>query len=202
MKRSFNFTGRKRLELSTFEFRLFEKDSGPSEFEFHLFGDDYEIPDHAVIWVEAYRGPRLMRFHLGTWSDRKNGEKFELSNFGTGEPVLFRLKIVDETGSEHPIRAWRDRIRPETVGSNGQKQKSILPVHPCDLGHIAWRIDWDDPTRPVLQVNSRLSEARDITSIVKNDPDFAILVFPEVIRQILTRLIVEEVTEEEDANEN
>lgn len=202
MKRSFNYTGRKRLETSKFDFRLIEKADGPSDFEFRLNGDDHEISDHAVIWVEAYRGPRAMRFQMGTWKSPLNGQRKSLSFFDPGEPVLFRLKVVDETDQKHPIRAWHDRIRPETYSKDGQKKKSVLPVYPCDLGHIAWRIDWEDPVRPVLQVNSRISEARDITSIVKNDPDFAILVFPEVIRQVLTKLLSENADEEEDSLEN
>jgi putative transposon-encoded protein len=56
--------------------------------------------------------------------------------------------------------------------------------------------------RPVLKVNSRLNQARSVASIVKMDPDFAALVFPEVIRTVMARLLLQEADCEEDANEN
>jgi hypothetical protein len=109
---------------------------------------------------------------------------------------------VDESDLKHPIKGWRDRIRPVVYSATGQKKRSILPVYPCDLGHIAWTLDWEDPTRPVLKVNSRISEARDVSSIVKNDPDFAILVFPKVISEVLTRLLSADADSEEDGADN
>lgn len=204
MKASFNYTGRKRLDNSAFDIEMFESNSGPAEFEFTLHYDTLtEMPDDAVVWVEAYRGPRAMRFRLRPRGGAGGPERFSLYQFAPAEPLLFRLKIVDEHDGKHPIKGWRDRIRPVVYAENGQKKKSILPVYPCDLGHIAWRLNWeDDPSRPVLEVNSRISEARDITSIVKNDPDFAILVFPEVIREVLTRLLIADADSEEDGDDN
>jgi hypothetical protein len=203
MKSCYNFTGRKKLNNADFDVSLYELKDGPSEVEVVIHKrDDLEIPDDAVAWVEAYRGPRSMRFSLGKWCDLKEARRFKLSDFDSGEPLLFRIKVVAEGDRKHPIKAWRDRIRPVTYSATGQKKKSILPVLPCDLGHIAWKIDWTDASRPVLQVNSRINEARDVTSIVKNDPDFAILVFPQVIRDVLTRLLSEGVDEDEDREDN
>ena len=203
MKSCYNFTGRKRLNNSDYDIRLYEGKESPSTFEVQINKrKELEIPDDAAVWAEAYRGPRSMRFNLGKWSDLTDSQTFTLDRFDPAEPLLFRIKVVEESDRRHPIKAWRDRIRPVTYSVSGQKKKSILPVYPCDLGHIAWRIDWDDPGRPVLQVNSRINEARDISSIVKKDPDFAILVFPEVLREVLTRLLQSDADDEEDSEEN
>jgi|GEM_PF-4449422 len=203
MKASYNYTGRKRLDNSAFDIELYEVSEGPSEFEIALHLDAVSgMPEKSVVWVEAYRGPRVMRFRLRSLSAAGSAERYVLDQFSTGEPLLFRIKIVDEGDSKHPIKGWRDRIRPVVYSASGQKKRSILPVYPCDLGHIAWLLDWEDPTRPVLQVNSRISEARDISSIVKNDPDFAILVFPKVISEVLAKLLADDADGEEDGAEN
>jgi hypothetical protein len=203
MKASYNYTGRKRLDNSAFDIELHEAAAGPSEFEVALHYDAITgMPENPVAWVEAYRGPRVMRFRLRPPATTGNPERFALEQFAAGEPLLFRIKVVDESDSKHPIKGWRDRIRPVVYSASGQKKRSILPVYPCDLGHIAWALDWEDTSRPVLQVNSRISEARDISSIVKNDPDFAILVFPKVISEVLTRLLREDADSEEDGQEN
>jgi len=203
MKASYNYTGRKRLDNSTFEIEVHEVKDGPSTVEVTLHRNAVEgIADSAVPWVEAYAGPRAMRFRMKRPDEASITDRFLLDGFGIGEPVLFRIKIVDESDQKRPIRARRDRIRPTMYSTDGSKKKSVLPVFPCDLGHIAWQLDWTDSSRPVLQVNSRISEVRDITSIAKNDPDFAILVFPQVIRDVLTRLLDAGVDDDEDSREN
>lgn len=203
MKRTFNYTGRKRLDGSAFVIRLFEKENAPSEFDVELHRSCMpSLPERGVAWVEAYRGARTMRFRLGIRAFAEKSARLTLSDFDPNEPVLFRLKIVDENDSRRPVLGWRDRIRPFTYSKNGLKKKSVLPVLPCDLGHVAWDIDWQDPLLPVLRVNSRINDAKSVTAIVKSDPDFAALVFPTVIREVLTRLLMGGADEEEDGDEN
>lgn len=204
MKASFNYTGRKKLKNEDFNVSLFESGNGASpEVEVSVHRSEHlGVSDSAVVWIEAYRGPRSMRFGLGRWGDIRGEYRFPLSDFGHAEPVLFRIKIVDADDKKHPIKAWRDRIRPVVYTSSKQKRRSVLPVFPCDLGHIAWIIDWEDPARPILKVNSRINDVRDVSSIVKNDPDFAILVFPEVIREVLTKLLLDQADDDDDADEN
>ncbi|MCH2026273.1 MAG: hypothetical protein MK172_11075 [Verrucomicrobiales bacterium] len=201
-KRSFNYTKRKRLGNSDFELSLFENSSSPSEFELSIPEDDNEIPDHFQIIVDAYRGSKVMRFGMGTWGKRNELKRQRLTAFDPGENVMFRIKIVDDLDSKRRIAMWRDQIKARSHSQDGNVTKSILPVHPRDLGSIGWKLDWANPARPELQVNSKISEAQDVTSIVKNDPDFAILVFPEVIRQALTKLLKDDIEDDTERQEN
>ncbi|HCE45491.1 MAG TPA: hypothetical protein DET40_18275 [Lentisphaeria bacterium] len=203
MKASFNYTGRRKLNNDTFDLKIQETLDNPSSIQVKLHKDKIsDISDHSTVWLEAYRGPRIMRFGLGQLSKQTCICKFILSDFGPMEPILFRLKIIDEKDELHPIKAWRDKIRPVSLLESEKRNKCILPVYPCDLKNLAWKIDWSEPTRPVLQVNSRINTVRDVTSIVKNDPDFAALVFPEVLRDVLSRLIDQEPEiDEDDENE-
>ena len=190
MKSSLNYTGRIKLDYSKFALNVYEKEIGPSEIGLILHKSHVQgIRETAAIRLEAYRGPKTMQFNLGQWTQPTDEKRFALTDFSPGEPVYFRIKIVDEDDPKHPIRAWRDQIRPTEYDENGQKKKSALEVLPEDLHHIAWKIDWSEPSDPVLLVNSRISEAREVTSIVAQDPDFAALVFPQALREILTRLL-------------
>ncbi len=207
MKRSINFTDRKRLDNTAFELEVFERNNGPSELQIKMHETCMPkmpvSPIEATTWIEAYRGTRVMRFKMGLRAYRERSKRLPLSQFDPNEPLLFRIKVVDQNDKSHPILAWRDRIRPLTYASNGQKKKSVLPVLPCDLGSVAWEIDWTEPLRPVLKVNSRINEAQNVTSIVKNDPDFAALVFPAVVKEVLTGLLLRENADtEEDSDQN
>jgi len=201
VKASFNYTGRKRLDNSTFQIEIREQKNGRSKLEVTLVKENItDISKGAIAWVEAYRGSKMMRFRLGCWNESET-QTFSLSDFDEGEPLLFRIKIADENDAKHPIKGWRDRISPVVYDVNGQQKKSVLPVKPMNLGHIAWRLDWDDSKRPILLVNSRINDARNVESIVKNDPDFAVLVFPQVIREVLIRLLLVEKADEDDEND-
>ena len=203
MKRSYNFTGRKKLDNAAFDIRVFEREAAPSELEVKINSDAMPKLDGATVtWVEAYRGARTMRFRLGLRALYERGSRLVLNDFDPNEPLLFRIKIVSLDDPKCRILAWCDRIRPVTLMKSGQRKRSVLPVRPKDLQDVAWEIDWGEPFRPVLNVNSRINEAKSIASIVKSDPDFAALVFPEVIREVLTALLLNEADEEEDATEN
>lgn len=207
MKSSLNYTGRIKLDYSKFALNVYEKDNGQLDVGLILHKSHVQgIRETAVIRLEAYRGPKTMQFNLGQWTEPTDEKRFGLTDFSPGEPIYFRIKIVDETDPSHPIRAWRDQIRPTEYDSSGQKKKSALEVRPEDLRHIAWKIDWTEPSDPLLLVNSRISEAREVTVIVAQDPDFAALVFPQALREILTRLLRREeemgADEEESVPEN
>lgn len=190
MKSSLNYTGRVKLDYSKFALNIYDNENGPSEVGLVLNKRVITgIRETAITRLEAYRGPRMMQFNLGQWRYPSDEKRFLLSEFSPGEPLFFRIKIIDEDDARHPIKAWRDKIRPAEYDENGQKKKSALDVLPEDLRHIAWKIDWSEETEPLLLVNSRISDAREVTSIVARDPDFAALVFPQALREILTRLL-------------
>ena len=191
MKRSFNYTGRKKLTNDACEIVLWVSDGKKTDFSLRLNPEvEPDIEKDAVVLVEAYRGPKTQRFKMGTWGDSKTEDRIKLDQFQSGEAILFRLKVVDETKEFHPIRAWKDRITPLlAVDKKGKTRKCILPVESVDLENILWKLVWDELT-PILRVNSRASQFRSITSIVENDVEWAALVFPDVFRQILEKVIV------------
>ena len=72
-------------------------------------------------------------------------------------------------------------------------EQSLLPVEVKDLDNIVWSLSFDDD-EPFLLVNSRING---ILDKVSSDSEFAALVFPTVLRDIL-EMLCSEATDEDD----
>ena len=154
-------------------------------FDANVDLDGLDLPDSARLYVEAYYKSSYMRFNLGTVAGRRSltEEERRLTEVDAGDIVYFRVKVVDETSSFGRILADADKIAPETAKV---KQIPLLPVQPCDLGELAWRVDFDSDI-PVLFVNNRISPR--IMDIAKRDPVWHALVIPAAIREVLNRIL-------------
>jgi hypothetical protein len=73
----------------------------------------------------------------------------------------------------------------------------ILPIEPHDLGQEMWRLEFKDQD-VVLYVNERIPELKDWA---RAEPLFYAVVYPEVVRRVLTRAIDENADVEEDDDE-
>jgi len=120
-------------------------------------------------------------FRAGAQGDR------ELTDFLIGSQVLFRVKVVDHTAKHGVILAEADQISSED-NREGAKL-SLLPVDPCDLGDIVWRVNFDEG-RPVLEINNSLSSTENISDLVRDDAYFFALAFPAILREILVNYII------------
>ncbi len=191
MIRRFNYTNRSRIAHSYCMITLYDKTPQPSVFDLKINPIAFEgiQPDSNII-LEAYRGPLIMRFECGKINEFQPRSNMHLNNFDPSEPVLFRLKILDSSDPHKLIRAWADGIRPVSIDRQGNPHKGILPVKSMNLGDEIWQLNWDEPTRPVLCVNMKVSDAKEMTSIVKYDSDFACLVFPDMLRTILEQFLL------------
>ncbi len=167
---------------------LAEDGDGHRVFDANVDLDGLDLPDSARLYVEAYYKSSYMRFDLGTVAGRLSltDDERRLTEVDAGDIVYFRVKVVDETSSFGRILADADKIAPETAKV---RQIPLLPVQPYDLGELAWRVDFDTG-QPVLWVNNRISPR--IMDIVKTDPVWLSLVFPAAIREILSRILLDE----------
>lgn len=187
MKRSYNYTGRTRLDQKDFAISLYDREAF-YEFVLTLNQDNPALafPLQSSIKIEAYVGENIERFSLGTWGSPKKDQRIPITKFDTSENVKFRIKIVDDSIEEKPLLAWRDSVRPVSYDKKG-KRVGILPVKPVDLRNRIWRLVWDGDS-PCLQLNKKVSSAKDISSIAESDPDFASLVFPSIFEEIFLKL--------------
>ena len=71
------------------------------------------------------------------------------------------------------------------------------------ISYIVWKLNWDKGVLdPVLCINKKINTGQDITSIAGRDSDFLALVFPEALRQILTRIMMDESLDHNDTENN
>ncbi len=182
--RRINFTGRRRLTKEDVEIRL-DEDARPPSFEVtRLSLQRHNLAENAQIWVEAYRQSTYMRFPLGTISQPTYTGSKSLGEFNSPEGILFRVKVTSPSNPAGQLLAEIDKIRPEMP--DGERE-SLLPVRRDDsLEHEVFRVDFED--RPVLLINGRLSGWKEIST----EPGFVALAYPNVLRTILTRILLVE----------
>lgn len=190
--RHINFTGRKRLISEDVVITL-NNEATPLTFEIsHLALESYALPADAIVRVEAYRQavPVYAPFKLGTVADFTFPGSVPLPDFDSPDGVRFRVKV---TAVSEPIEgqllAEGDAIRP--VWASGE-QESLLTVRPsANLEQEVFRLDFDDA--PVLLINERTGQWREVA----RDPVFVSLVYPAVLRTILTHILSDGVPEDE-----
>lgn len=182
--RRFNYTGRKRLDQNDARIFAHQANNGGVEFDAELSLVGYELPDDALVSVEAYRQTSWMRFPCGTVGTLQIPPDRRLREFDSPEGVLFRVRV---TSASHPaglLLAEADRISPRLPEEVEENRISLLPVKPDDdLGDEIFRVDFTD--KPILLINSRVGDWRSVA----REPVFISLTFPTAMREILTRIL-------------
>jgi hypothetical protein len=143
--------------------------------------DSYDLPGNALVYVEAYRKGAWTRFPYGTVRSLSAPNLPDLSEFGSHQGLLFRVKVVapPDAGAAAKLLAVADHIQPRRPEE--EREDSLLPVLPADLGGEVWKLDIDDDGA-ILKVDRNL--VPNPRSFV-TDPTFVALVLPEVFRRIL-----------------
>ena len=198
MIRKFNYTGRKKISRSGVRIDLIRSSTGVRSFNISFNLQDLLLPDNAHIYVEAYHRTAYQRFDFGTIETRRIPKNRDLIYFSNRVVPLFRLKVVDKTGSHGRIIASVDKIRPASVDDLPAGSQSLLFVEYEDLGNVIWQLDLDGDW-PVLKLNHQIDE---ISLIAASDNRFLPLVYPEAFRQILIRILVEDQHTDPDCDDD
>ncbi len=188
MIRKFNYTGRKKIKRSNVGIDLLRNEDGKRFFNVHLHLDGMALPPNAHVYLEAYHRSGYQRYDFGTVGDRKTPANRILSNFSESAMPLFRVKVVDNSTSHGRILASVDKIRAANIDAMPAGSQSLLYVEYDDLGNRIWQLDLDGDW-PILKLNQHVEE---ISLLASTDNRFLSLVYPEVLRQILKRIIIED----------
>jgi len=186
MIRKFNYTGRKKIRRTRVRVDLFRDGEGRRLFNIALQLDGMALPAEASIHVEAYHRTAYQRFDCGTIADKHIPEDRFLHHLPDSVTPLFRVKVVDRERDHGRILASLDKIRPETIDQQPVGSQCLLYVEYADLGQRIWELDLDGDW-PSLRLNRQAGE---ISLIASGDDRFMALVYPEVLRQILTRIVI------------
>ncbi|MGH3054121.1 MAG: hypothetical protein ACRDL7_03985 [Gaiellaceae bacterium] len=205
MNRRFNFTGRRKIGRADARVTVSVAAEGPPAFSAELDLSEYGLPNDAPVFIEAYRQTSLMRFPWGTVGDARPADGCELTEFGTGEGVRFRVKVVESaSGNGHgrPARllAMADRLSPRRVVEAVEQAESLLAVEWADIEEV-WRLqfDQDGTDEPILQISRRL--VTDRQALVRSE-QFVSLVLPEIFRSVLERVLLTDGDTESESSDD
>jgi hypothetical protein len=185
--RKFNYTGRKKIPRRCIRLRATPGREDSVSVDVDASG--LEIPDGVRFYLEAVvsGSPQTHRFDLGELS--RSGLQAEADLSGVvGDNMMFAVKAVAHDGFAGRLVGLAENLRAAGLGDVGEDSAliSLLPVCPEDLGDEVWRLEFEHD-RPWLLINNRIEG---IKELVRTDPQFFALVFPQVIRQVLTRILV------------
>lgn len=189
MKRTINSTGRKKLPLDHIALRLEEPATPGGARSFSAgFSDlsDLQLPADAKVYVEPYAKSSFMRFDYGTVEQIVAPSDTALTDIDAGAPVLFDIKIVDESDVVGRILAAARHISPLDPSEGEDNRKSLLPVVSRDLGELVWQLEMLPGTRPILVLNSRIPSA---LVRLKSDPLIQGSILPAAVAKILDQVL-------------
>jgi hypothetical protein len=189
MKRTINSTGRRKLTLDQVAIRMEDPAiaGGARRFSAELTGlDEMNLPAAAKVYVEPYARSSFMRFDFGTVGSIRAPADTELVDIDAGSPVLFDVKVVDESENVGRILAAARAVSPVDPTEGDDNRRSLLPVESRDLGELVWQLDMTPGARPVLVLNSRLPNA---LVRLKSDPLLQGAILPAAIGLILDRIL-------------
>jgi len=196
MKRTFNYTGRRRIERDSVLITVHE-DNGRWGFYAGLRLADYRFPHNAEIWLEAHRQNLWMQFPWGTISNIVPCPNRFLDDFDVPDGLLFRVRVVQPQGTEHhKLLGEADGIPFIKLGEALDKRRPLLVPCPDNLGELLWKLNFKtDPDPPELSINK---DALPTWKDLARSPYFISLVYPEVLRQLLTKILDSDWTEEDE----
>ena len=182
MARSFNYT--KRREIAKSSIRVSVSSTDPR----HCFAATFDLASYdfdssARVYVEAYRKNQLLRFDFGTAGKIAAPSNTSLAAFGDDMMgIRFRVKVV-ASNAEKTILGMSKSFRAEN--DEGGAADCILPISrlPKENENV-WEIDFEDDG-PTLAINANLEKQ------VVQKSYFLALVFPAVIREVLTYAFIE-----------
>jgi hypothetical protein len=198
MIRKINFTGRKKIKRTSVRVDILRDAEGRRFFNLHLELSELRLPANARIYAEAYHRTAYQRYDFGSLAHPKSPEERRLDRFSDAAMPLFRVKVVDRTSAHGRILAALDKIRPESVESEPAGSHSLLYVEYDELGSRIWQLDLDGEW-PVLRLNRKVDE---VSLVAGSDPRFFALVYPEVFRRTLTKIVVEDEHTDPDCDDD
>ncbi len=190
-----NFTGRRRISKNHVTISV-TGIGGIETFSADLQLANYGFPDSAAVIIEAWRQLELVRFDFGTIGNLVPPASCRLSEFGTLAGLRFRIKVVSTEEPRGRLLAVGDRITPQIAEQQSLSRVPLLAVRAQDLGREVWRLDFAD--EPLLLVNPRVVPKKQLVQSV----EFQALVLPEILRSILSRiLLVEQIRVPDDSDD-
>ena len=186
----FNYTGRARVPHRAIDLVVHE--GPPRTFDATWNLTNIPLAADAKVYLEATSAgsPTVRRFACGTVAEPAFKTAVPLGDLGGDAPV-FAFKVVDESEELGRLLAWAEQLHPERpdLPDHDAGRAALLPVNYVPLGERPYKVSFDNPGgAPWLLVNENIPTAREY---IRADAQFAALVFPEVVRRVLERVVAD-----------
>lgn len=188
MKRTFNYTGRRKINRKDISITL-RQDRAVWIFDAAVRLAEYHFPHNAEVWLEAHRQNLWMQWAWGTVSALRVPADRRLTEFDVPDGILFRVRVVQPPGQDHH-KLWgeADAIPFVKAGEADDRRRHLLVPVPDALDQQLWKLDFEsDPPR--LLVNK---DAKPTWKEMACSPYFITLVYPEILRRILSQALMSE----------
>lgn len=196
MIRTFNYTGRQRIDRGRLAVDLRDAADGVKSFDALVRLDGLGFPPQARVYVEAYYRYVSMRFAFGSVAQLEAPPDRRLTLLRGTDVIRFRLKVVDESGARGRLLGIASGVATGNGSDPAPSRRTLLYVNPTDLGEEIWRVQFDDEM-PVLEVNNRIEGIRELA---RGDRRFFSLVYPSVVRTVLSRILLVERYDDPEAD--
>lgn len=194
--RKYCYTGRERLKRKHIKISLREESNERNIcFDVGVNLSEYKLPRDALVFVEAYRQDSFMRESFGPVGELVSPKIFNLTpEFDSHEGVLFRVRVTSSINPKGQSLAEADRISLEE--GSAKNREALLPVKGTDNIPGIWDVDFAEE-KPILEISRNVGDWK---GFAKN-PEFISLVFPAILKEILTRILVIEDHFESDGDD-
>lgn len=176
-----NYTGRHKINRSEVQITIDYSGAQVPSFNAAFMFKDSRFPGEADLYVEAYHKNTSQRFGFGTVGAPVPPVDTSLGQIDLSGPVLFRVKIVDNSGHVGRLLAAAEGLRPDSENDEENKA-SLMTIKTTDLGQVTWNLAFSEDKKPVLCINSRIPEAK---SQLLSNPKFQSLILPAALREVL-----------------
>ena len=167
-------------------------------FDAELFLDGLELPATAQVFIEAAFKTAFVRFNCGTVGKFALPANRRLDRLPQPQLAHFRVKVVEPAATGPGLLlAVADHIAPTGLEGRKQQRVALFRVsYESEMKDEIWRLDYDD-AGPILE----LQQMTGMKEIARRE-DFMALVYPEVMRQILRRVLLVDKIDDPQAEPN
>ncbi|MDA7880237.1 hypothetical protein N9B31_09985 [Mariniblastus sp.] len=180
MQRTFNYTGRKRVEQKHAQFHFEEPRLNVPVFNVQWNLDPADYNPAAKLYVEARHKETRKRFDFGTVGKIAPPVDRRLDGIDLSGPTLFDVLIVDESGQHGLLVASGREFRAD--GDDDKNRTSMLSVRKEAIGQLTWKVNFESGDLPELCISNQIANG---IEKMRTDPHFQALVFPAALREIL-----------------
>lgn len=172
---SLNFTRRVDIPVSAIDLLIEHAGTDRRQLTAKFDFDELGLPAEALVLVEAqYRGIHK-RFDYGVVGNLQTPPDRGIAEFPTHSPTI-SVTVVDPL--DRRILAARRNLR------RSKNRGELLPVVTADLGQTLWRLNFEEPSGPVLEVTNRIAGIETTTT-------FHAFVLPAAFRSVLRTILLD-----------